>query len=291
MKMKPILIKKSRCDDMPHNKLLFGTAGIPNSTKGSTSISGIERIRELGLDCMELAFVQGVPTSENGAKNVFGAALKQNVFLSVHAPYYINLNSYDEEKQRASIDRIYQAAKIGSLCGAESIVFHAAFYQKSSNQEVYETVSKALQKLTGLLREEGIPAVLRPETMGKRTQFGTLDELLALSAEIEGVMPCLDFSHMHAREGKQNSYPEFTGILSKVEEALGKEGLSNMHMHISGIEYGSNGEKNHLILKESDFNYSDLLVALKEFKIRGLVICESPNLEEDALLLMKTYLK
>ena len=274
---------------MPHNKLLFGTAGIPNSTKGNNSISGIERIRELGLDCMELAFVQGVRTSENGAKNVFGAAQKQNVFLSVHAPYYINLNSYDEEKQRASIDRIYQAAKIGSLCGAESIIFHAAFYQKSSNQEVYDTVSKALQKLTGQLREEGIPAVLRPETMGKRTQFGTLDELLALSAEIEGVLPCLDFSHMHAREGKENSYPEFTVILSKVEENLGKEGLSNMHMHISGIEYGSNGEKNHLILKESDFNYSDLLVALKEFNVRGLVICESPNLEEDALLLSKTY--
>ena len=60
-------------------------------------------------------------------------------------------------------------------------------------------------------------------------------------------------------------------------------------MHISGIEYGSNGEKNHLILKESDFNYPDLLVALKEFNVRGLVICESPNLEEDALLLSKTY--
>jgi deoxyribonuclease-4 len=125
--------------------------------------------------------------------------------------------------------------------------------------------------------------------MGKSTQFGTLDELLALSAEIEGVLPCLDFSHMHAREGKENSYPEFSAILSKVEEILSKEGLSNMHMHISGIEYGSNGEKNHLILKESDFNYPELLVVLKEFKVRGLVICESPNLEGDALLLKKIY--
>lgn len=274
---------------MPPKKLLFGTAGVPRSSKGNNSISGIERVRELGLDCMELEFVQGVRMGEKGAKNVLEASEKENIALSVHAPYYINLNSPEEEKLKASLERIYQAARIGSLCGAESIVLHAAFYQKSSKPEAYANVSKALQDLTGQLRDEGIHAVLRPETMGKRTQFGTLEEVLSLSAEIEGVMPCLDFSHMHAREGKENSYPEFTAILSKVEEVLGKEGLSNMHIHISGIEYDRNGEKKHLILKESDFNYPELLRAFKEFEIKGLVVCESPNLEEDALLLKKTY--
>ncbi|MFZ2498748.1 TIM barrel protein [Methanosarcina sp.] len=270
-------------------KLLFGTAGVPRSAKASNSVSGIERVRELGLDCMELEFVQGVRMGEKGAKNVLEAAEKENIALSVHAPYYVNLNSPEEDKLKASVERIYQAARIGRLCGAESIVLHAAFYQKNSKQETYNNVSKTLRDLTGLLRDEEISAVLRPETMGKRTQFGTLEEVLALSAEIEGVLPCLDFSHMHAREGKENSYPEFMAILSKVEEALGKAGLSNMHMHISGIEYGKNGEKKHLILKESDFNYPELLRALKEFEIKGLVICESPSLEEDALLLKKTY--
>jgi deoxyribonuclease-4 len=152
-------------------------------------------------------------------------------------------------------------------------------------------VSKALQKLTEQLLDEEISAVLRPETMGKRTQFGTLEEVLSLSSEIERVLPCLDFSHMHARDGKENSYSEFITILSKVEEILGKEGLLNMHMHISGIEYNSNGEKKHLTLKESDFNYSELLAALKEFKIKGMIICESPNLEEDGLLLKNIYYK
>jgi len=266
---------------MSAEKLFFGTAGVPRSAKASNSPAGIERVRELGLDCMELEFVQGVRMGEKGAGNV----------LEVHAPYYINLNSPEEEKLKSSMERIYQAARIGSLCGAESIVLHAAFYQKSSKQAVYENVSKALGELAEQLRAENVPAVLRPETMGKRTQFGTLDELLALSEEIEGVMPCLDFSHMHAREGKENSYPEFTAILSKVEDSLGKEGLANMHMHISGIEYDRNGEKRHLILKESDFNYPELLKALKEFEVKGLVICESPNLEEDALLLKKTYME
>ncbi len=270
-------------------KLIFGTAGIPRSTKASNSVAGIARVRELGLDCMELEFVQGVRMSEKVAVNVLEAARRENIALSVHAPYYINLNSSEEEKLKASMERIYQAARIGSLCGAESIVLHAAFYQKSSREAAYQNVSKALSELAGRLRGESIDAVLRPETMGKRAQFGTLDEVLSLSEEIEGVMPCLDFSHLHAREGKENSYPEFTSILSKVEDALGKEGLANMHMHVSGIEYDRNGEKKHLTLKESDFNYPELMKALKEFEVKGLVICESPIMEEDALLLKRTY--
>jgi len=274
---------------MTSKDLLFGTGGIPRSTKGTSSISGIKRIRELGLDCMELEFVQGVRMGEKGAKNVLETANKEEVALSVHAPYYINLNSYEEEKLKASLERIYKAAKVGSLCGAESIVLHAGFYQKSTKKHTFENISKALKELTGQLRDEGIQAVLRPETMGKRTQFGTLEEVLALSAEIEGIMPCLDFCHLHAREGKENSYSEFTEILSRVEESLGKQGLSNMHMHISGVEYGTNGEKRHLTLKESDLSYPELMKALKEFKAQGRVILESPILEEDALMLRKLY--
>lgn len=269
--------------------LLFGTGGTPRSTKGQSSISGIKRIRELSLDCMELEFVQGVRMGEKGAQNVLETALKENVALSVHAPYYINLNSYDEEKLKASLERIYQAARIGSLCGAQSIIFHPAFYQKSSKEDTYKKVSEALEKLTVQLRTEGIHAVLRPETMGKPAQFGTLDEVLALSAEIGGVMPCLDFCHLHAREGKENSYLEFSKILSRVEEALGKDGLSNMHMHISGVEYDRNGEKRHLNLKDSDFNYPELMQVLKEFNVQGRIILESPVLEQDALMLRKIY--
>lgn len=274
---------------MPSKKLLFGTGGIPRSTKGTSSISGIKRIRELGLDCMELEFVQGVRMGEKGAKNVLETANNEEVALSVHAPYYINLNSYEEEKLKASMERIYEAARIGSLCGAESIILHAGFYQKSSKKHTFESVSKALKELTGQLRDDGIPAVLRPETMGKRTQFGTLEEVLALSEEIEGVMPCLDFCHLHAREGKENSYSEFTDILSGVEKSLGEEGLSNMHIHVAGVEYGKNGEKRHLNIKESDLNYPELMKALKEFKARGRVILESPILEKDALMLREIY--
>ena len=103
-------------------------------------------------------------------------------------------------------------------------------------------------------------------------------------------MPCIDFAHLHARSGgKYNTSLEFKEILEKVEKMLGKEGLQNMHIHMSGIAYSEKGEKNHLILKESDFNYKDLLKVWKEFKIKGVVINESPNIEVDALLMKKTF--
>ena len=133
---------------------------------------------------------------------------------------------------------------------------------------------------------------LRPETTGKGTQWGDLNETLKMAEEIEGVLPCIDFSHLHSRSvGGFNSYAEFKTQLQEVERVLGKTGLQNMHIHLSGINYGPKGERNHLNLKESDMNYKDLLKVLKEFKVKGALICESPNIEEDALLLKKTYKK
>lgn len=271
-------------------ELLFGTAGTPVSAKKRGSVEGIQRIRELGLGCMELEFVRGVRMKEGMAERVRATAEAEGVTLSVHAPYYINLNSAEDEKIEASIERIYQSAHIGALCGASSIVFHPAYYLKQSSEEVLERVSGLLGRLASRLENEGINAVLRPETTGKPTQFGSLEETLMMASAIEGVMPCIDFSHLHARSsGGYNTIEEFRGVLVKVEEYLGREGLEDMHCHVSGIAYGDKGEKNHLVLRESDYNYADLMAAFREFDVKGLVICESPNLEEDALLLQDTY--
>lgn len=272
-----------------HNKLLFGTAGVPVSSKGRSTVDGIARVRELGLDCLELEFVQGVRMGEKTAEEVRRVAGKENVALSVHGPYYINLNAVEREKLDASVQRIYDSARIGNICSATNIVFHPAFYLKDDHRVVYDRVRALLTSLAARLADENIPVTLRPETTGKATQFGDLDELLSLSAEIDGVLPCIDFSHVHARDGKHNTYDEFKVIFEKLENILGKEGLKTMHCHISGIEYTAKGERNHLILEESDMNYKDLMKVFKEFKACGTVICESPNIEDDALLMKKTY--
>ena len=269
--------------------LLFGTAGTPRSTRNQTTIDGIERIAELGLDCMELEFVQGVRMGEGSARLVAGVASREGVRLSAHAPYFINLNAREPEKIRASQDRILQAARVAALCGAESVTFHAAFYLGDPPGKTYNTVKKYLGEILNQLGQENIRVRLSPEVTGKASQFGTIDELLNLSAELEGVAPCIDFAHWHARTGKFNSYPEFTSILRQVEERLGRAALDDMHIHVSGVKYGGKGEISHLNLGESDLRYVELLSALKDYSVKGIVICESPNLEEDALLLQTTY--
>ena len=79
-------------------------------------------------------------------------------------------------------------------------------------------------------------------------------------------------------------------IFEKIGKELGQIALNNFHAHIAGIEYGAKGEKKHLNLEESDFNYKDLLKAFKTFDVKGAVVCESPNIEDDAKLLKDYYL-
>ena len=269
--------------------LIFGTGGVPRSSKTNSTIDGIRRVAELGLGCMEIEFVQGVRMGEAGASLVAEIAAREGVKLSAHAPYFVNLNAHEPEKIRASQDRILQTARIASICRAESIVLHTAFYLGDPPEEAYSNVKKSLEEVMHQLKRETNRVWIRPEVMGKPSQFGTIEEVLNLSIELEGVAPCIDFAHWHARTGRFNSYPEFASILQEVEERLGRAALDNMHIHVSGIAYGKKGETKHLNLEESDFQYAELLQALKDYGAKGMVICESPNLEEDALLLQETY--
>ena len=271
-------------------ELRFGPAGVPHSAKKPSTQEGIRRCRELGLGCLEMEFVQRVSMGEETAKAVAVVAAAENIVLTSHAPYYVNLNSLDERIVTDSVKRVMQAGRITALCGGVGTVLHAAAYQTVARDVVYDKVKAHLQAMSKALRDEGFSITLRPETTGKDAQFGTVAELLRLSQEVPGVLPCVDFSHLHARSGGAfNTYDELIAILQQIEAALGRTGLETMHMHISGIEYTAKGERKHLVLKESDLNYSDLMRALKDMKVAGTVACESPNLEEDALLLQETY--
>ncbi len=272
------------------SELLFGTAGVPASAKGKSTIDGVQRIRELGLDCMEVEFVQGVRMKEEKARQVGEVAREHDVALSVHGPYWINLNSQEADKIEASRTRILDSARIGHFFNARGVAFHPAFYMGGTSKEIYPKVKKHLRELTAKLRKEKVNVPLDPETTGKGSQFGSLDEVLRLSKDIEGVRPCIDFSHIYARNtGKYNSYNEFAEILESVRQKLGDAALKDLHIHLSGIEYGPKGERNHVVLKETQFDYAGVLKALKDFNAGGLLICESPILEHDALIMQKTY--
>ena len=271
--------------------LLFGTGGAPHSSKTQSTIDGIRRIAELRLGCMEIEFVQGVRMGEAAARLVAETAAREGVKLSAHGPYFINLNAREPEKITASQGRILQTARIAAICGAESIIFHAAYYLGDPPEKTYSAVKKYLGEVMSQLKRENNRVWVRLEVMGKPSQFGTIDEVLRLCTELEGVGIGMDFAHWHARSGRANSYPEFTSVLQQIGQRLGGQALNNMHIHVSGIAYGEKGERKHLNLPESDFKYAELLKAFKDYGVKGIVICESPNLEEDALLLQGTYNK
>ena len=273
------------------NKLHFITAGLPLISENKGYKKGLDIIKELDLDGLEVEFVHGVRMNEENQKLIKDFSHKEKFCITCHGPYYINLNSEEKEKIDASINRIIETAVMWKAIGAFSITFHAAFYMKKTADDVYKAVYSAMEKITLELESKNNNIWIRPETTGKGTQWGTLEEIIKLSKQFKNVMPCIDFAHIHARNnGIYNTYDEFSKMLEFVGNELGQEALNNMHMHIAGIEYGAKGEKKHLNLDESDFNYKELLKAFKDFSIKGVIVCESPNIEDDAKLMKEYYL-
>lgn len=276
---------------MEFDRLLFGTAGIPLSTaKKNNPIEGVRRIHELGLDCMQLEFAHGVRMKDEVSSGLRKVSYELGVPLTSHGPYYINLNAREQDKIDSSVERIIQTAKISDLCGAESMTFHAAFYMKDSPYDVFDLVEKSLNIIEERLGRLDIEIELRPELTGKTSQFGSLDELISLTKNVTSCAPCMDFSHLFARTGLYNDYDGFIEVLKRLEEELDPMSLKNMHIHLSGISSTSKGDLKHLNLDDSDFNWKDLLKALKDLDCRGYVICNSPNLEKDAQMMKDYYL-
>ena len=275
---------------MAFDRLLFGTAGVPNSTaKKNNPVEGVKRIHELGLDCMQLEFAHGVRMKEEVSSALRKVSYELGVPLTSHGPYYINLNAREQDKIDSSVERIIQTAKISDLCGAESMTFHAAFYMKDSPYDVFDLVEKSLNVIEERLSRLDIEIELRPELTGKTSQFGSLEELISLSKSVGSCKPCMDFSHLFARTGDVNNYDEFCKVLETLKSELGPNTLKEMHIHISGISSNSKGDLKHLNLEKSKFNWKDLMKALKDMDARGYVVCNSPNLEADAAMLKQYY--
>ena len=275
---------------MRFDRLLFGTAGVPNATtKKNSPIEGVKKIHELGLDCMQLEFAHGVRMKEEVSSALRKISYELNVPLTSHGPYYINLNAREQDKIDSSVERIIQTAKISDLCGAESMTFHAAFYMKDSPYDVFDLVEKSMNVIEERLGRLDIEIELRPELTGKTSQFGSLEELVTLTQNVNSVKPCMDFSHLFARTDKYNTYEEMVEVLDHLTQKLVKDSLDNMHIHVSGISSNSKGDLKHLNLEKSKFNWQAMLKALKDKDCKGYVICNSPNLEDDALMMKKYY--
>lgn len=272
----------------------FGTVGSPASTpkKPGGSVGAIQHLSQQGLLAFEIGWVRSVRVSEKTCQAIQDAARELDVAISVHAPYYINLNA-DEDEWPKSRKRLMDAAHYGYLAGATDIVFHPGSYFGRPAEQVLDLALPRLEGCVDELQGEGNTAILRPETMGKGAMLGSLDDTLTMARELEQVEPCLDFAHLHARlgDGGLNSYAEWKAVLQAYQDALGKDSLQRLHCHLSGIEYSDKGEQNHLMLADSDFNLTGLLKALAEFGCQGRILCESPEMDVDALVIKSAWEK
>ncbi|MEW6070869.1 MAG: deoxyribonuclease IV, partial [Candidatus Thermoplasmatota archaeon] len=266
--------------------LFFGPAGVPLSAKKRDTASGIEECARLGLEAMEVEFVRGVKMSESTALECNKIASKLGIALSAHAPYFINLASEDKLKRKKSINFILDTAKIANVLGAKHVVFHPGFYGKKAKEECYQLVKECIEEILGTVKKNKWNVLLAPETMGRQAQFGSLEEVIKLCEELKGVVPTIDFAHIHARtNGSLKSKADFDKILDEVELL----GLKEFHTHFTGVEYKASNEKKHLVLGKGDLKFEYLAKALKPRNLKITIISESPILEKDALEMKKIW--
>lgn len=256
------------------SKIKFGPAGLGPV---GDAISNLEMLHELGLKACEVAFVRQVYIKKNDAIEIGKKAKELGIFLSVHAQYYVNLNSKEKEKIEASKKRILNCCEIAHYLGARRVVFHPGFYSDMKSEDAREVIKDGILEMMKVVKKNKWDVELCPEVMGKINVFGSIDEVAWLANET-GCNCCIDIAHILARYGKY----EFEMIKKAFPH-------KNWHVHFSGIEYGEKGEKNHKMTPAED--WKKVLEFLKNLKKDVVIICESPDGVGDSVVGKKIYEK
>ncbi len=241
------------------------------------AVSNLQQFHKHGVRACEIAFTYGIYIKDKKDAIEIGKKAKElDVKLSIHAHYWINLNSKEKKKIEESKKRILQCCKIGDFLGVYRVVFHPGYYRGIDNEETYQTIKKAILEMQETIKKNGWHVELAPETTGKVNVFGSVDEVLRLVQET-GCSFCIDFAHILAREKKV----DYEKILKKFSE------YKHLHIHFSGIEYSEKGEKKHVRTKDEDIK--KLLQNLKKYaKDKEIVIInESPFCFEDSVRTLK----
>lgn len=251
----------------------FGPAGLGGVKE---AISNLEEYHKLGLKACEIAFTYGVYIKEKDAEIIEKKARELGIKLSIHAPYYINLNSGEQKKAEESKRRIIECCKIGELLGAYLVVFHPGYYGKIDKEKTYDNIKKAVLDIKEEIKKNKWKINIAAETTGKINVFGSTDEILKLVNDT-GCVPCVDFAHLYARSQGKTSYKEMYEYFKHFE---------SLHCHFSGIEFSDKGERNHKLTPESEIK--KLLSVLPRNK-DIVIINESPNPVNDAEKMLKIW--
>jgi deoxyribonuclease-4 len=288
--------KESRMVDHPR----FGPAGVPQMFRlmGAKLVDVPKLLRTEELDAFEYAAVRWGQTPQmkrEDAEALGTEAKNHDVLLSLHGSYFINLFG-EKDVVEASKRRLIACAQAAEWMGAYVVVFHAGFYGKNGRSETLKKCAEALRDVSSTLKSLGIKKVrLGPETMGRHSQFGTLDEILTVCQEVEETQLVIDWSHIHARTGGGlRTVQDFRAIILKAEEKLGTKAVRDLHCHFSKIEYTyKSGERRHHVLDEPGFGpeFEMLSEVIEEFNLRPTIICETALQDIDSAKMRKIFMK
>jgi deoxyribonuclease-4 len=275
----------------------FGPSGNPESfyEQGYKSSAQMpEWLSAMGLEAYEYQCSRGVNISEKKAREIGEEALKNDIFLSIHAPYYINLASTEEEKRTNSKQYIIETLTAAKWMGARRIVVHTGSYSKVDKKWALETAIGLIGEILEEADSNGLGDVLIcPEVLGKNNQLGSLEEIIEMCRIHERLMPTVDFGHIHARhQGSLNSPEDFEKVINMLEDALGFERIKNLHCHFSRVEFTKGGEKRHWGIDDIKFGpeFAYLAEVILKKGMQPVIICESKNdMAKDALKLKKIY--
>jgi len=273
------------------NRLRFGPAGVPLAFRAmKATLADVPRLlREEGLDAFEYQAVRwgAKPQIRKEEAEKLGLKAKENdVLLSLHGSYFINFCG-EKEVIEASKQRLIACATAAEWMNAYVVVFHPGFYGKRPQREVFSNCLDALKEVVDAMDTLGIRNIkIAPETMGKPSQFGSLDEVLRLCENVEQTQPVIDWAHLHARDGGRfKTIDDFRKVMEEIEKRLGTEAAKDMHCHFTKVEFTHNGEKRHHTMDETDYgpDFAMLAKVIAEFKLKPVIISESPILDVDAI--------
>lgn len=276
----------------------FGPAGNPDSFYREGFKSSLDMpkwLREMGLSAYEYQCVRGVKIGEAAARRLGEQAAGNDISLSIHAPYYINLATADPQLREKTKKHLLDSLAAASWMGAGVVVFHPG----SPAGDRARAMIRARQLLGEVVRqagEEGLDGILlAPETAGKRSLLGSLDEVLELCGISDRVIPAVDFAHLHAASGGGFRCEDaFAAVLKKTEGALGRGRAKRLHIHFSPVQFTAAGEKRHMTTQDPGYGPDFALLAgqLARMGTDFTVICESAGRQaEDALSYMNIFEK
>ncbi len=214
-------------------------------------------------------------------------ARELDIELSLHTPYYMDLADADGLAEK-SVQSITWAGLLAQAMQSSIVVTHLGMFGELSPKEALDRIQKNLRTVRDRYRKAKLHARLGIEASGRQEVVGSLDEVLKLVKNVKGVVPVINFAHVHARGFGLFKEPEdFDDVLTKVEKSQ-EDG--HLHSHFSGVEHAEGNELRYTPIKKGDLRFEPLAECLLDNDYDLTIVSSSPLLEHDAMY-MKVILE